>query len=234
MGGTVTGTVEAMYTANWLLDSNPRRPVRGATGLTLTATAPAARNVGIIALLNTNVSGTVAVGAHTVPAPTLGEDGIYLNPWVSVTPASATSYVLTASGTPTIIGGLWAGVKRQLNPGMLAQPTFEVSEPFEWEASMPPYDDGEADTRRLSAEMIVEDAGLEAIQSWYRSTRRGTLPTLIVPFPDKNDAWIVTFRYTVTPTYYFTSAQRAADSRARSIHRVSFEFVEIPRLRWPA
>lgn len=234
MDGTVTGTVEATYTADWLLDSNPRRPVRGTTGLTLTANAPAARNVGIIALLNTNVVGTVSVGAHVVPAPTLGEDGMYLNPWVSVTPASASSYVLTATGTPTIIGGLWAGVRRTLNPGLLSKPTFEEAEPFEWEAGHPPYDDGEADPRRLSAETIVNDDGLEAIRAWYRSTRRGTRPSLIVPYPDKQDAWAVTFRYDVTSDYYFTAAQRAADPRSRSVHRVTFEFLEIPRLRWPA
>lgn len=235
-GGTVTGTVESTYNANHLLDPSPLRPVRGTTGLTLTATAPAARMVGIIAMLNANLTGTSSVGAFTVPAATLGADGIYLNSFVTMTPGSLSSLVMTVSQTPSIVGGLWAGVRRQLERQLLVEPTFDMGEPKEWEGeapSFPPYDPGISDRRRLTGTTIVSDSGLEAIHAWYRSTRKGTLPSLIVPIGDINDAWLVTFRYTWNPYSYLSADIRAASPMARSLHRVAFEFTEIPRVRWP-
>lgn len=234
-GGTVTGTVESTYNASWLLDPSPMRPVRGTTGLSLTATAPAARNVGIVAVLNGNVTGTVAVGSHTVPAATLGADGIYLNSFLSVTPASLSSMLVVASGTPTILGGVWIGVRRQLQRQLLVRPTFQMGKGQEWEgeaSSLPPYDSGIAYQRRLSGHTIVSDTGLEDIHAWYRSTRNGSLPSLIVPISDINDAWLVTFSYDWSPVHYIDAALRASFPQAKSIHEVAFEFVEIPRVRW--
>jgi hypothetical protein len=229
--GSVTGTVEATYDQDWLVDGRPGYPVRGTTGLALTATAPAARMVGLIAVVNHNLTGTVAITGGltaTVPAATIGGDGIPLNPFVLTTPTSATSLVMTVTQTPSIVGLLYAGQKRTLERQLQTQPVFDPGEPFAWEGEyggIGPYDAGVA-ARRLTGETIVSDTGLAEIKAWYLSTRQGTRPSLIVPIDTVNDAWLVTFRYTWIPKLI-----HQADGR-RSIHVVQFEFVEIPRLRW--
>jgi hypothetical protein len=193
--------------------------------------------VGIIALVNANVSGSVSVGAFTVPAATLDKDDIYLNSFVTMTPTSLSSLALAASGTPTIIGGLWAGVRRKLPTQLLADPDFNESEPFEWEgeaSSLAPYDNGVADRWRLRGELYVSDVGLQDIRDWYKSTRRGSRPTLVVPLSTINIARLVTFRYEHTTRFYMEPAIIAAFPYARSIHKVTLEMVEIPRVRWPA
>lgn len=228
--GSVAGTVEATYTNDWLLDGRPHYPVRGTTGLALTATAPAARTVGLIAIVNHNITGTTAITGDitaTVPAATVGADGIPLNPFVSVTPTSASSLVMTVSQTPSIVSLLMAGQKRTLERTLQTRPVFDPGEPFEWEGEyggINPYDSGVA-ARRLSGETVVSDVGLAEIQAWYLSTRSGTRPSLIVPISTVNDAWLVRFRYQWEPALI-----HPADPR-RSIHIVTFEFAEIPRVR---
>jgi hypothetical protein len=234
MFGSATGTVEATYDANWLVDGRAGRPVRGATGLSLTANALAARTVGLIAVVNHNIAGAITVGAHTVPAATLGADGIYLNSFVSVTPFSTSSLALSASGTPSIIGELIAGTRRQLEMQLLSEPTFQMADSYDWEgefSSLAPYDPG-LTSRRLIGETILSDTGLADVHAWHASTRRGTRPTLIVPIDTVNDPWLVTFTYRWTPVIFLDAAIIAGNPGARSVHRVQFEFVELPRYRW--
>jgi hypothetical protein len=240
MFGTVAGTVDTDYLANWLLDGRAMYPVRRSSGgLSLTVTAPASRSVSLVAVVNHNIAGTVGISGGvtaTVPAATLSPDGSYLNSFTTIAPVTASSCVMAASGTPAIVGELIVGTARTLERNLLTEPEFEMADPFEWEGpagSLPPYDSGVADPRRLRGDVLVSDTGLEAIHAWYRSTRRGVYPSLIVPIEDINDAWLVTFRYTWTAVFYFTAALRAAFPRTRSIHRVSFEFLELPRVRWP-
>lgn len=233
MFGTVSGTVDSDYNANWLLDGLAGRPVRRASGgLALTATAPASRSVGIVAIVNHNIAGSVAISGGvtaTIPAATKTEDDIYLNSFVRITPVSASSLVMTAAGTPAIVGELYAGQVHELERQLAVEPEFDLAEPFDWEgefSSLAPYDPGLSDPRRLSGETIVSGTGLDEIHAWYRSTRRGTRPSLIVPVNVVNDAWLVTFRYRWRPHMMIDS------NPARSLHKVSFEFLELPRVRW--
>lgn len=233
MFGSVAGTVDANYDNDWLLDGRSGRPVRRASGgLSLTATALASRSVSILALINHNISGAVGISGGvtaTIPAATLGADGIYLNPFVAISPVAASSLVMAASGTPAVVGELWAGTKRILGRQLRTEVTFEESDPFEWEgecSTLAPYDPGLADARRIVGEAILDDDGLDDVREWYQSTRRGTRPTLIVPIDTINDAWLVVFRYSVQTVLIHKT------DRSRSIHRVSFEFTELPRVRW--
>lgn len=228
--GTVTGTVDAEYDADWLIDGRGSRPVRNSSGLSLTATAPAARTVTLIAVCNHNIPGAITVGGNAIGPATLGADGIYSNPWLTVANGSVTTLALSCSGTPAIIGELYAGTRRTLERIQLhTGAELDESDPFEWEgdaSSIPPYDPGTSDGRVLRGEALVSDVGLADVQAWYRSTRRGTRPTLIVPRDDVNDAWLVTFRYRVELVRVHPTVA------AQSIHRVEFEFTELPRVRW--
>lgn len=230
MFGSATGTVDADFDADWIVDGNPGRPVSAAAGLSLNVTAPASRTVSILSIINHNISGSVGITGGvtaTIPAATLNKDDIYLNPWVQISPVSASTLTLTAAGTPAVIGELFAGKLRMLERQLLTEPEFDLSDPFEWEGSaMPPYDPGISDTRRLVGETIVTGTGLADIHAWYQSTRRGTRPSLIVPIDTVNDAWLVTFNYTWRPVYILQGSPEV------SLHRVAFEFVEIPRVRW--
>lgn len=226
-GGTVTGTLTTGYTPAWLLDPSPLRPVRHASALSLTATAPAARTVGIIAALNGNLTGAVTAGAYTVPAATFGADGIPLNSYVLITPTSLSSLEVSASQSPAILGGLWAGQMRELQRQLAEEPELTYPPPAAWEgeaSSLAPYDPG-VTRRTLSGQVVVSDVGLAEIQAWHQSTRGGSRPTLIVPNDSVNDAWLVTFSYRHRTNWQSTTP-------GQSIHKVSFEFTEVPRVRW--
>lgn len=231
MFGSVAGTVTADYDADWLVDGRGSRPVRNGTNLSLTATALAARTVTLIAICNHNIAGAITVGGQSIGPATLGADGIYSNPYATVALGSQTSLALTCSGSPAIIGELYAGTQRTLERFQLhTGAELEETDPFEWEgdaSSIPPYDPGVADVRILRGETLVSDTGLADIRAWYKSTRRGTRPTLIVPIDTVNDAWLVTFRYRVELVRIHPSIP------GQSIHRVQMEFTELPRLRWP-
>lgn len=230
MFGTVTGTVDAEYDADWLIDGRGSRPVRNTTNLSLTATAPSARTVTLIAICNHNIAGTITVGGQAIGPATLGADGIYSNPYATVALGSQTSLALSCNGSPAIIGELYAGTSRTLERFQLhTGAELEEADPLTWEgdaSSIPPYDPGVADARVLRGETLVSDTGLNDIRAWYRSTRRGTRPSLIVPIDTVNDAWLVTFTYRVELVRIHPSTP------GQSIHRVQFEFVELPRVRW--
>lgn len=231
MFGTVTGTVDAEYDNDWLVDGRGSRPVRNSSGLSLTATAPAARTVTLIAVCNHNIAGAITVGGQAIGPATLGADGIYSNPYATVALGSVSSLALSCSGTPAIIGELYAGTQRTLERIQLhTGAELDETDPFEWEgdaSSIPPYDPGVADARVLRGEALVSDTGLADVRAWYRSTRRGTRPTLIVPIDTINDAWLVTFQYRVELVRIHPT------DPLQSVHRVQFEFTELPRLRWP-
>lgn len=233
MFGSVTGTVDDTYLANWLVNGSPGYPVSGATGLTLTVTALASRTVSLVAIVNHNLTGTVAISGGvtaTIPAATIGADDIPLNSFVSISPVPATSLVMTVAESPSIVGELIAGTARTLQRQLKTGVEWDPGDSLEWEgefSSLPPYDRG-LTARRLTGETLVNQAGLEDIQAWWLSTRKGSRPTLIVPIDRINDPWLVTF------SYRYQTIIQGKTSVHPGIHRVQFEFSEIPRVRWPA
>jgi hypothetical protein len=133
---------------------------------------------------------------------------------------------MAVTQTPAIVGELYAGRSRTLERDLFADPDFDPADVFEWEgefSSLAPYDPG-IDFRRLKGRTLVSQTGMDDIEAWWTSTRRGTRPTLIVPFENKNDAWLVIFRYSATATF--------AKAATGQHYLVTFEFLELPRYRW--
>lgn len=236
IGSTVTGTVEATYDADWLTDGRPGFPVRHATALNVTATPPTTREVGLIAVCNHNIAGTVDVEGNTIPAATLGGDGIYYNSFLAlVTPSSPTNLTLQVTQTPAIVGELYAGKRRELERQLLTEPTFDYGDPVDWDGEYPsiaPYDDGLSLPRRLIGEAYASDLSLPDLIAWHESTRKGTRPTLIVPRSGVNDAWLVTFSFRWRPVMDFDAAFLQAHPGVRAVYKVSFDFLELPRSRF--
>ena len=176
IGGTVAGTVDDTYQADWLIDGAPGYPVSGVAGLSLTATAPAPVEVSLIAVCHHNLTGTVAIGGDvtaTVPAATIDADGIPLNSFVQISPVAAVDTVtLTVAESPSIIGELIVGRARTLERQLLTGVEWDPGEAALWEgefSSLPPYDPGVAGPRVLTGETLVSQDGLEAIAAWWAS-----------------------------------------------------------------
>lgn len=228
----VAGTVDADFENDWLVDGRPGRPIKRTGDPSLTITVSPAVSVSLLACCNHNVDAgnTIDVtgdATATITAGTLPKNGIPLNPFTTINAVSVSSLVVAVTGNSvaTVIGEFYAGTKRtlprQLRPGRVYTP----GAPYTWEGdfgSQPPYDTGVAQ-RRLSGELVTDDAGLADIQSWYESTREGTRPTLIVPEHDKNDAWLVVFQFR-SRVLWRNGSQTA--------HVVELEFMELPRSRW--
>lgn len=232
MFGSVAGTVDDTYAADWLVNGSPSRPVVGASGLTLTVSATS-QLVNYVAVVNHNLTGTVAISGGvtaTIPAATLDANGIPRNSGVAITPVTASGLVMTVAESPSIVGELVAGRLRTLQRQLLVDPEFAASDPYEWigeSSSIPPYDPG-VEGRRLAGETLVNQTGMDEIHAMVRSTRRGTRPLLILPVDRVNDPWLVTVSYTWAPHIEGKTGVHAG------IYRVHFQFVEIPRVRWPA
>lgn len=231
MGGSGSGSVDTDFSASSLVNGSPGDPVKKTGGLSMTATGLGTISVGVVAAINTNAAaGSITIGGGvtatiTVPALT-ATNAVPLNPYALVTPVNASSVTVTTSGS--VLGELWVGTIRTLERGIMVDADVTNEETFEWEGefgSIPPNDNG-VEARTLTGMAVVSETGLADIQAWYRSTRRGTLPTLIIPFDGVNDAWLVTFSYSYTITW------KHPTTNAGSIYKVSFTFKELPRSRW--
>lgn len=231
VGGSASGSVDADFTASSLVNGAAGDPVKKTGGLSMTATGLAAVNVGVVAAINTNAAaGTITIGGGvtasiTVPALT-ATNAVPLNPYALVSTVSASSVTMSTSGS--VMGELWVGAIRTLERGLMVDADMGNEETYEWEGefgSIPPNDTG-VEARTLTGTAVVSETGLAEIQAWYRSTHRGALPTLIIPFDGVNDAWLVTFSYSVAITWKHPSGGTA------SIYKISFTFKELPRTRW--
>jgi hypothetical protein len=220
IGATVTGTVDATYEAAWACDARPNYPVRG-TGLSLTATVGSALLVDLVAVCHHDIpAGTSVTGAgQAITIPTWRPDGIPYNAYSLITPTSTASVAFTVSGGPYHVGEFFAGASEETEREVRWGNEHDPGEPFTWETLRAPYDDGIADLRRLRGEVVCSDAGRRQIENWYASTRKGTLPSLILmPCDDILDPWLCTIRV-----------------RSRWRDRwwyVTLDVVEIPRIRW--
>lgn len=236
-GGSASGAVAADFDAAWLVDGRPGRPAKGASGtVSWGIQAPSAiAGFSIIAVCNHNVDAgrdieiTGDVTA-TLTVPAWGKDGIPLNPFALVTPASLSSFSVDVAGNsaPVVVGEVVGGPARTLERQLRLESNFEALEPLAWDGrfgSVPPYDEGTA-SRMLKGTTFVTGQGYADIQAWYESTRRGTRPTLIVPDSATNDAWLVTFKWAAAPLKVPSSTY------ADQVWRVELEFYEVPRTRW--
>lgn len=229
---SATGSVDADFEAEWLMDGRANFPAKRTGALNIVTTLEGATFANLFAIINHNVAEAVNVtfthgaGGGTVTPGTWGGDDIPYNPFVLSSGNIAGSTTVASSGNtdPYVIGEAWAGRARQLpqRPGITVdllhglQNAYE--EPYEWTSQLAPYDDGNSAARVLTGKIVVDADGYDEIRTWYESTRRGTRPTLIIPDHTINDAWLATFSYTM--------------EKDEGFFHVSLTFKEIPRQRW--
>lgn len=238
LGSSVAGTVDATYTADWLTDGRPAYPVRrtGNLSLAMTPVGSPAPSCDVFAVHHHNLDAAATITLSGDVSTTIPTDGVppdlIRNNWyrriTAPVPVDSLTLAITGNSGP-IVTSFYAGLGRELETPLFLGRGIEPSEPFAWEGEarlQAPHDPGYAEPRRLRGECVLTEDGLTDVRDWYASTRRGTRPTLIIPDENYNDAWLVVFRY--------TAQDFAPGDYPDALHAVTFEFVEIPRLRWPA
>jgi hypothetical protein len=226
----VSATVATDYVDDWLCDGRPGRPIR-ATGTTFSATITplSAGEVGLVAVAHHNLTAAVTFGGDitaTVTPGTVPPNGIPLNPYAAITPVAGVDNITistTGNTSTVVIGEVIAGRMRTLTRPVYSQDETGMEDFTRTMAldlsSMPPYDGG-LYRRTWSGKFIVATATRDLITAWYQAQRAGTRPSLIVPEPSVNDAWLGFLR---PPSF----------SPAGGIYwSVSMSFEEIPRVRW--
>lgn len=128
-----TSGVDTDYTADWLCDTRPNRPVRWTSG-GMSATIPATLGaVDVIVVGNHNLDAgltiTVSGDVHlTFTVPSLPPDGVPLNPFTLVgSPSSADSITISVSGNSedVIIGEIAIGALETIGLPLLDTIEFE-------------------------------------------------------------------------------------------------------------
>ena len=224
--GTVGGdTLDSNFTREWLIDARPYFPVKktGAS-LTLSVTPDAARTVSLLGLINHTVSATntVTVGSlGTITVPAWGVVGIAFNAATLIAPTStgAGPFNVTVSGNgepAVIIGDLWLGESIEL-PDFLSMRDLDPGETFGWESGLQPNYDGFSDIRRYSGQIVLTDEEYEDLQLWYRGSRKGTMPSLVV-LDQTDEVLLCQMNYT--------------EKHGELHHFIQLELVELPRPEW--
>lgn len=236
IGATVTGTVDDDFFAEWLTDGRPGFPVKTTGDLSLSVALASPVAVGIVSPINHTITpgNTLDLGGDitgSIAALAARRHGIARNPFALIaqtspaTPVSNLTVGVSGNTGAVVLGELWAGAVYELEWPLFSEPDFDPGQPFEWESSLPPNDDMQ-EIRRLAGDTLLSDVGLAQVEGWWESTRKGTLPSLIVPDSLVNDAWLVTMRYVPHSIWLHDT------DPLQSLHNVHLEFVELPRTRW--
>jgi hypothetical protein len=232
-GGTVTGGAATSYTDEALVDGKPGVPTRATNGSpSWTIGQSPAVSVSLVAVCNHTIDAArnITFGGDitkVLVGPPLPSNGIRLNPWGTLSAVSATSVTLaiTSNTTDVIIGEVIIGTRRTLERNLAVRPSFgagnhgTVQHESEFDSLMG-YDKGFV-ARPLSGTVVLSDTGLAAVLDWYDSTRGNTLPSLIVPNSNVQDAWLVKF---ASPPQY--------QPGNKNVNDVTLSFIEFPRSRW--
>ena len=226
--GSVSGTVDATYSASWAVDGRPSYPVRrtGSAGAwTITGTA---QDVGILvvghhlldAALSVAVSGDIT---NTVVIPTYGANGIPFNGYRLITTVPSvdevTFTVTGNTGAAVIIGELVAGKARTL-PGTLSKHTgfvrnnFRADRPLD-KAWIPPYDRGMVAEQWTGTLLLTSAQRLELL-AWEESQKSGTQPSVIV----------------INSLALFGFVEVGQQIPIGQLWKIDMRFVELPRTRW--
>ena len=218
--GSVSGGADTDFQDDWLIDARPSFPAKKTGAITWTVTPDIVRNVDTFAIVNHFVTATstvtFSIGSATITVQTWGEDGIPFNDGVVIASPVSTGATFTVAGTNLLIGDLWVGLSETL-PDLLQKRELDPGETFDWESGLQPNYDGYSETRRFTGTIVLNASQWTQFKSWYRSTRKGTEPTLI--FLGETDEWLLAkFNYTAT--------------HEEGYHWVNLEIVEIPRTEW--
>jgi len=227
---TSAGATDADYTDDWITDARQGRPARSTSGTVTWSLAFSSAEVGLVTVCNCNASVDATIGggvSTTVLAGALDEDGVRVNGFALVGPASITGLTVAFSANPTavVLGELIGAKVRTLARGIRVvdtRVTYEIygSEPGAEFASMNSYDKG-MQSRVITATTLQTKTQRDLLRGWFTGQRGFSKPGLIVPDSTVNDAWVVWFRN-------FSYAQVGPD-----VFEVTTTFQEIPRKRWP-
>ncbi len=234
---TSAGTTDSTFTDDWLTDGRPGRPAKATgTSVTWAITVPSGV-LSLVVIHNHNltvtptISGTISPSMGTILT---GTDGITFNPWGTATEATGTSVIVAVSsnGANVTIGEVLSGKVRETSRGLQIGrftmgylDTFKVGRRSR-SGSVPERDLGFA-ARWLKATLRCTATDVAMVQAWWEASRNGTRPSVIIPFPDLNDAWVV--QWAEDPI--FTPLKHISTSA--SLYDVQLSFEEEPRRRWP-
>lgn len=233
--GTVAGGAATGYTDDHLVDGRPGRPAKAAAGSPAGAvwvvTGLTSKPVSHVIVANHDLPFGTSVGitggvTATVTSPADQPNGITLNGFSAVA-AQATTNTITVDvdAAEAIIGEVLAGLMTELTPGIRLGATIRylagAELPNGVASSLPGYDDG-TEQRAIDCTVLTEsDSDVASLEAWWRSTRGDTRPSVLIPYPDVNDAWVG----------HLTGFQRTID-QSSGRWDVTFTFVEYPRSRW--
>lgn len=227
---TSAGTTDTDYNDDWVCSGWPGQPARATNGTVSWTPTFTSAQVGLVAVChhNTDVNATISGGVSgTVTVGALQPDGTRLNGYLTVTPATITSFTAAFSGAAAdvIVGELIGAKYRTLTLPKLSDDDrgeADFTRPIEMDlASIPPYDPGIEGRGPWSGTFVLTTTEKDNVVAWFRAQRNGTKPSLIVPNTSVNDAWL---GFLAAPQY---------KPIGPALWRVKLTFREIPRLRWP-
>lgn len=233
---TVTaGGLDDSYIADDLMDGDPATPVRQ-TGASLSASIAAAAalagcNGAVLANHSLSAAASAALSGDASASftmPAVPPSGVRLNPWATFSPATVTNLSLAISGNTSdacIVGELLVGIFEDVPTFPIDSPLTVVPLGISREAE---YDGLHAaqgvEQRQLSGTIYTDATGWGVLEAAMQASKNSSLPIVIVPFDDVNDAWLVKFsRLTLT------SASRGQNT---NLYVVDLEVIELPRYDW--
>ena len=236
LGGAVTGTVDATYDEDDLVDGYTDTPVRVNSGSVSLAITGTSMPVNGLVIANHNLAAGITVtfsGLGTVTTPTVPPGNIRHNAatiLAASTTAGSTTVSLTAGG-PAIIGEAIAGLFEDIwtlpPESDHTHRAFGIMPDAEFPTNA--YSKG-GQARRFGGSVWLTDVDYAIIRNAYLASEENSLPTVIIPFPDEGggtppvsdlDAWVVLWEsFNPTP------------GPVPDTWHVDVTWQELPRYRW--
>lgn len=226
-GTAVSGTVDATYSANWLIDGRPNRPVRLTdTGIALTITGTAT-DVDFLAIGHHSLTAanTPAISGDistTLTIPSYGANDVPVNAYKTINTVSGVdslTLTVTSSASPVIIGEFCAGTSATL-PGTLnrhtsfRRNTFRANRPMD-RAWIPPYDKG-MESDEWTGTLLLTSAQRTSLLAWEQSQKAGTRPSVVV----------------INSAAMWGFVEVGNQVAVGQLWKIDIRFVELPRTRW--
>lgn len=221
------------YDATSLIGGWPGTPTRWTvTNPTGTITLPAAGAIDLVVVSHHKLAAGATITFSSgisvvVTVPAWPPDGIPLNPFNTLTSVpGVTGFTFTVAGNSgdAIIGEILAGSARSLTLPLASNDqrgmaNYGRENPIEM-SSVPPYRRGLAGRAPWKGRFVLTTAQLDDVVAWYLSQCEGTRPSVIIPDPSVNDAWV---GFLQEPQYSVVGPRH---------WNVDLVFTELPRSRW--
>jgi hypothetical protein len=223
---SVAGPIDPTYQLIWGADTYSARPVMGTGGSGSWTVGSSGGAVNLATLVNSNAISGVSIGLGTTGTLLLGKDGIPKNPFV-YNPAAGSpgsvAYGFTSDDIATageFVHGDAFVLERPFPPGTERGPFTAAHIPRQDNWGFMPAHDLNATYRELNTTLRVTQVECDNLEQMWEGQRGMSLPSVVVPRPDRNDAWygiLVSFSYTRLGPNDFT---------------VPFHFREFAKCRW--